>query len=262
MGSPPRHTLGYHSRRMLTATLRFYAALNDCLPPEHRQRTYPWCFHGSPAVKDVIESQGVPHVEVGLILANNEPVDFLYRLRDGDRVAVYPAFANLDVSSVQRVGVQPLADTAFVADEHLGKLARLLRLLGFDTCYAKGMDDAEIAAQAARQGWIVLTRDRGLLKRARVEHGYWVRSTDPVEQAQEVVRRYNLEQHAKPFSLCLQCGGSLLPVDKERVLPRVPPRVRAWRDEYLLCSRCNKLYWRGTHHARLSATVRRILGRD
>lgn len=244
---------------MPTAFLRFYAELNDCLSPERRQRTLAHQFQGEPAVKDVIEALGVPHVEVGLLLANDEPVDFLYRLREGDRVAVYPVFSHVDLSQVQQVRNPPPEDSSFIADEHLGKLARLLRLLGFETWYAQGLDDARIAAQASQEGRILLTRDRDLLKRGRVHHGYWVRSDDPVEQAQEVVRRYGLADKAKPFSLCLKCGGKLLPVDKERVLPRIPPRVRSWREEYLLCGRCNKLYWRGSHHGRLASTVKRIL---
>ncbi|MFO8033671.1 MAG: Mut7-C RNAse domain-containing protein [Candidatus Bipolaricaulota bacterium] len=245
---------------MPTAIFRFYAELNDCLPAERRQRAFPYCFCGEPSVKDAVEALGVPHVEVDLVLVNGASVDFSYRLRQGDRVAVYPVFESLEITPVQKVRPRPLRRTSFVADEHLGKLARLLRLLGFDTAYARGIDDAEIARRAAREGRIVLTRDRGLLKRGSVDHGYWVRSSDPLQQAREVVRRFDLAGEARPFTLCLTCGGKLQPVDKESVLPRIPPRVRAWRDEFLLCRQCDKLFWRGTHHARLSSTVQRILG--
>ncbi len=244
---------------MPTAILRFYAELNDCLPGELRQRPFPYRFQGEPSVKDAIEALGVPHVEVDLVLVNGSSVDFGHRLCHGDRVAVYPMFETLDIGQVQRVRPEPLREVSFLADAHLGKLARLLRLLGFDTLYGRELDDADIAEEAARQHRIVLTRDRGLLKRSVVRHGYWVRSDDPEEQAREVVRRFDLAGKARPFTLCLSCGGRLDPVDKDSVLPRIPPRVRAWRDEFLLCRDCRKLYWRGTHHARLASTVERIL---
>ncbi len=250
----------YYLERMPTATFRFYAELNDCLPTERRQRAFPHSFRGEPAVKDAIEALGVPHVEVDLVLVNGRSVGFGYRLRPGDRVAVYPMFESLDIAPVQKVRPAPLRRVAFLADEHLGKLARTLRLLGFDTVYARGLDDAEIVRRASREGRIVLTRDRGLLKRGSVDHGYWVRSDQPTEQAREVVRRFDLGGKARPFTMCLACGGRLQPVDKESVLPRIPPRVRAWRDEFLLCQGCGKLFWRGTHHARLASTVEKILG--
>ncbi len=246
---------------MPTATFRFYAELNDCLAPRVRGRSFDHAFQGTPAVKDVIEALGVPHVEVDLILVNDRSVPFDHRLDDGDRVAVYPVFETLDVATVQKVRPEPLRETTFLADAHLGKLARILRLLGFDTVYAQALDDSAIAARAARERRIVLTRDRALLKRSAVQHGYWVRSEDPEAQAREVVQRFDLGRTARPFNRCLSCGATLTPVDKDQVLPRIPPRVRAWRDTFLLCTGCAKLYWKGTHHRRLKTTIDRILGK-
>ncbi len=243
-----------------TAAIRVYGELNDFLPPEWRQRTVPYPFQGTPAVKDAIESLGVPHVEVELVLLNGESVDFAARLGDGDRLTVYPKFERLDVKGLLRLRKEPPCRIAFLLDDHLGKLARFLRLLGLDAVHANGCRDEDLVASAVREGRIVLTRDRELLKRGALTHGYWVRSTDPVEQAREVVRRFDLASQVRPFTRCLACGGVLAPVEKEEVRERIPPRVAAWRDEYLLCSRCGKLYWEGTHHPRLRATVERILG--
>jgi len=242
-----------------TAAIRVYGELNDFLPAEWRQRTVPYPFRGTPAIKDAIESLGVPHVEVEVVLLNGEPVDFAARLGDGDRLAVYPKFESLDVTGLLRVRGAPLRRIAFLLDDHLGKLARFLRLLGLDALHANGCRDEDLVASAVREGRIVLTRDRELLKRGAVTHGYWVRSTDPVEQAREVVRRFDLASQVRPFTRCLACGGALAPVEKEQVRERIPPRVAAWRDEYRQCAACGKLYWEGTHHPRLRATMDRIL---
>lgn len=244
---------------MAVAAIRVYGELNDFLPVEWQQGEIRYAFQGTPAVKDAIEALGVPHVEVELVLLNGESVDLAARLGDGDRLAVYPKFESLDIRDLLRVRREPLRRVAFLLDGHLGKLARYLRLLGFDAVHADGCQDEDLVAAASRDGRILLTRDRALLKRRAVTHGYWVRSTAPLVQAQEVVRRFDLADQAEPFTRCLACGSPLLAVEKEEVRERIPPRVAAWRDDYLRCTGCGKLYWEGTHHPRLRATVDRIL---
>lgn len=207
----------------------------------------------------MIEAVGVPYVEVELILLNGESVDFAARLSSGDRVAVCPSFRRLVITSLRRVRKEGLTRTSFALDAHLGKLARSLRLLGLDAAHSNAYEDEELVALAVREGRIVLTRDRELLKRAAVTYGYWVRSTDPVRQAQEVVQRFNLRGEIAPFTRCLKCNGRLARVAKDAVQDWIPPRVAAWRDEYLRCVGCGKLYWEGTHHPRLRATLDRIL---
>jgi len=240
------------------ATFRFYQELNDFLPPERRKRSIPYEFEISPSVKDAIESLGVPHVEVDVIVVDGQSVGFDHRLRNGDRVAVYPVFETLDVSPIVRLRPEPLRRTTFIADVHLRKLARLLRLLGFDTLHSNAFEDEEIAEAARRERRIILTRDRQLLKRGSVTRGYWVRSTEPVEQAREVVRRFDLSERAEPLTRCPTCNGALERVKKEEVLAEIPPKTAAWLDEYYRCASCKKLYWRGTHAKRLDDLVDRI----
>ncbi|HAZ27421.1 TPA: twitching motility protein PilT [Candidatus Acetothermia bacterium] len=247
---------------MPAAQFRFYGELNDFLSIGWRQRTIPHEFQGAPAVKDAIEALGVPHVEVELVLLNGESVDFSSRLRPDDRVAVYPMFESLDITLLLRLRKRPLRRIAFVADVHLGKLARLLRLLGFDVLHSNGYRDEEIVAVAVRENRIVLTRDREILKRNVVQHGYWIRSDRPLEQAREVVQRFDLAALVEPFRRCLACNGLLAPVAKDTVLSQIPPRVAAWRDVYFRCSSCGKLYWKGTHHPKLSQAIARILSRE
>ena len=249
------------SGAMAQATFRFYAELNDFLPAERRGRGFSYRFRGSPAVKDAIEALGVPHVEVDLILVNGESVPFSYRLRDGDRVAVYPVFESLDISPLIRLRPRPLRRPAFVADVHLRRLARLLRLLGLDVSFLPHAEDEELVEVSVREKRILLTRDRQLLKHGRLTHGYFVRAEQPLEQAREVVRRFDLAGEVSPFSRCLECGALLTKVRKEEVADRIPPRTAAWLSEYVLCSGCGKLYWRGTHFRRLERLVAEILAR-
>lgn len=245
---------------MSTAVFRFYGELNDFLPPKHRQCDIEYRFQNTPAVKDAIEALGVPHTEVDLIIVNGQSVGFLYRLSDRDRVAVYPVFESFDISPIVQLREKPLRQMAFIADVHLGKLARLLRLLGFDTLHSNSYEDRELVAIAAAEGRIVLTRDRDLLKHNAVTHGYWLRSTDPLEQARAVVRRFNLEALIDPFRRCLVCNGLLEPIAKEQILSQIPPRVAVEHDEFLICTSCQKPYWRGTHYPKLQKHIAAIMG--
>src|SRR5205823_11484961 len=126
------------------AQFRFDEELNDFLAPALRKREFDYSFRGTPAVKDAIEAIGVPHTEVDLVLVDGESVDFTRRLTGGERVAVYPVFERLDIAPVTRLRARPLRRTRFVLDVHLGKLARNLRLLGFDALYRTDYDDATI----------------------------------------------------------------------------------------------------------------------
>ena len=241
------------------ATFRFYAELNDFLPPEKRKRDIEYEFFGTPTVKDAIEALGVPHVEVDLVIINGVPVGFSHHLRDGDRVAVYPVFESLDISGVSRLRPKPLREPRFVADVHLGKLVRILRLLGIDVIQPSNPADEELVRISRKEGRILLTRDRHLLKHGKLTHGYYVRSDRPVEQAREVLRRFDLWGQVRPFTRCPVCNGKLEPVRKEEVLDLIPPRTAAWLEEYTRCRDCGKLYWPGTHYRRLRETISQVL---
>ncbi|HOB53320.1 MAG TPA: Mut7-C RNAse domain-containing protein [Acidobacteriota bacterium] len=247
-----------HSRPEHHAEFRFYEELNDFLPPARQKRDFTYTFHGRPAVKDAIEALGVPHPEVDLILVNGESVDFGHPLGDGDRVSVYPVFESLDIAGATRLRPRPLREPRFILDVHLGRLARHLRLLGFDTRYANDAADAAIAAAAARERRIVLTRDRGLLKHGAVTRGYWVRTTAPRAQAAEVIRRFQLEARLHPFTRCLECNGVLRPVDKAAVANRLPSCARRLHDNFAECPGCRRLYWPGSHHRRLAEFVTQL----
>ncbi len=191
---------------MVTATFRFYEELNDFLPPERRRREFAVPCARAATAKHMIEALGVPHTEVELILVNGESVGFDRRLADGDRVAVYPTFEAMDVTPLLRVRAAPLRATRFVADAHLGGLAHLLRMMGFDTLYDNGYRDDAVVEIAARDARIVLTRDRELLKRRDVTHGCYVRALRPADQLREIFSRLDLAGSARPFTRCLACN--------------------------------------------------------
>jgi uncharacterized protein with PIN domain len=246
---------------MSRASFRFYAELNDFLPRARRGREFAHAFEGHPSVKDAVEALGVPHTEVDLILINGRSVDFRHPVRDGDRVSVYPVFESLDIQPVIRLRPEPLRRPAFILDGHLGRLAAYLRLLGFDALYRNDYGDAELARVSAAEERTVLTRDRGLLKRSIISRGYCVRSDSPVEQIREVVERFDLGRCAAPFRRCLSCNGCLHPVEKQAVLHRLPSGTRERFDEFYQCESCGKIYWRGSHYARLQSIVWKALGR-
>jgi uncharacterized protein with PIN domain len=237
------------------AEFRFYEELNDFLPPARRKRAFAYAFNGTPSVKDAIEAIGVPHSEVDLVLVDGESVDFTTRLTGGERVAVYPVFERLDISSVTRLRARPLRLTRFVLDVHLGKLARYLRLLGFDTRYRNDYDDATIIGLARVESRIILTRDRGLLKHGAVTHGYWVRATAPRQQLAEIVRVFDLGGSARPFTRCIRCNGELQEVPKSEVAERLPPRVRAHFEDFVQCPQCAAVYWPGSHYDHMRKMV-------
>lgn len=240
------------------ATLRFYAELNDLLPAEHRSTVITREFDVPGSVKDMIEGCGVPHTEVDLIIVNGESVGFDYLVGDGDHISVYPVFESFDISAIVKVRGEPLRKTSFVADVHLGRLARFLRLLGFDTLYDRNWDDDHLAEISSSQERILLTRDVELLKRSEVTHGYFVRSNEPRRQVVEVTRRFHLEDDLRPFTRCMVCNGGLTPVDKAEVEDHLPLATRKRFDDYSRCTECGKVYWLGAHHPELHQIVETV----
>lgn len=239
----------------MRAVLRFYAELKDFLADDNPSGRVVHEFDVPGGVKDAIEGHGVPHTEVDVIIANGESVGFDYRLSDGDRISVYPVFESFDISPIVRVRPEPLRETRFVLDTHLGRLARHLRLLGFDTAYSNGASDHGLVEMSTGEHRILLTRDVGLLKHSAVTHGYFIRSTDPEEQMLEVVRRFHLSDRLRPFTRCLECNQLLQGASADQVRRLAPPRVLERHDEFRHCPGCDRLYWPGTHHRRLEQLV-------
>ena len=248
--------------RPARAWFRFYAELNDHLAPERQYQSLEKRFFVPASAKDMIESFGVPHTEVELILVNGASADFSRLIQDGDRVAVYPVFESIDVRPELRVRTEPLRDLKFVLDVHLGKLAAYLRMLGFDAAYRNCSTDTELVRASCDEQRILLTRDRGLLMHSAVMRGYWLRQTDSRRQAAEIVRRFDLGAAIRPFTRCLACNSILRTTDRSAVLPRIPPRAAELHDRFLECPGCRRVYWRGSHVRRMERWIEQLLQFD
>ena len=209
------------------------------------------------SIKDVIEACGVPHTEVDLILVNGEPATFAAILTQDTVVDVYPPDeTHSPLFPENRLQVHDIEK--FVADGHLGKLVRDLRLLGIDVTCDSAAEDRQLVTTSNNEDRALLTRDRRLLMHAAVRHGYYLRSQDPLEQTVEVLRRFNLSSALVPFSRCLRCNAALEPAKKAEVLDRVEPLTRIYYERFQRCRGCGQVYWSGSHFDKLRARVEEV----
>jgi uncharacterized protein with PIN domain len=246
---------------MAQATLRFYEELNDYLAVPNRRRDIRVDFDPPCPVRHLVERFGVPHTEIELILIDGTSGGLETPVEDGDRIAVYPMFEAFDVTPLLRLRPAPLRRPRFFADAQLGRLARYLRLLGFDTLYENDVDDAELVRRANAGHRIVLSRDRRLLMRREVSHGCHIRQDRPLDQLAQVIIRCDLVGTIHPFTRCMDCNGLLHRVAKEAVEDRLEPGTRMHYEQFWQCAGCGKLYWKGSHYLRLKQLVDAAVGR-
>lgn len=245
------------SANAFTVRLRFHGDLSFFLrssqarPPSIEKR-----LGEKTSVKDAIESCGVPHTEVDLILANGAPVSLSHSLVRDQAIDIYPVSAPPELFPGNRLQARGLR--RFVADCHLGKLARHLRLLGFDVLYDNRANDAQLLHIATNNDRALLSRDRRLLMHTVVRDGYCPRSHDSDEQTVEVIRRFELAQLVAPFTRCLQCNGLLEHVDKAEVNQQLEPLTKIYYQDFRRCTGCAKVYWPGSHFGKLQNRLERI----
>jgi uncharacterized protein with PIN domain len=239
----------YHGEMGLNeAEFTFEGDLAWFLPWKLRKKTVHLTFEDHQSAKHLIESLGIPHVEVGVMRANDQEVSFSYRPKDHDRLHVIPAPLGCPM------------EPRFLLDNHLGRLAASLRMLGFDCLYQNDFEDAQMARLLESDVRILLTRDRQLLMRKAVKYGYCLRSLKTSEQLEEVVRRFQLIPLACPFTRCLRCNGTLEAVEKADVLDQLEPKTRRYYNEFARCTVCGKVYWRGSHWERMQGVIEKLSG--
>lgn len=247
------------NNRLIQIQLRFYEELNDFLAIENRKKVINHMTNPGNTIKDIVESLGVPHTEIELILVNGQSVDFDYQVQENDYISVYPVFETLDISQNTKLHDQPLRKIRFILDVHLGKLAKYLRLLGFDTLYDNHFSDITIVQYSFQENRIVLTRDVGLLKHKKISRGHWVHHTEPKQQLHEVLKYFDLYRICRPFTRCIECNGLLRSVSKHKILEKLPPLTQEYYEVFVQCEQCQKIYWEGTHFQKLKSFVENIL---
>lgn len=231
-----------------TASFRFHGALQDFLSRQHRDKAFAYECARAANLKNAIEALGVPHTEAGRITVNGAPATLQRAVRVGDTIEVFPATTEMG------------ADPVFLADAHLGGLARFLRMLGFDTLHDNALSDQDIRRLAEAEKRIVLSRDRELLKCSEIAHGCYVHALKAEAQLREVAARYGLAGRARPFTLCLSCNLPLQLVDKADVASIVPPQVLERQEQLSRCAGCGRVYWPGSHYERMRAALGELLG--
>jgi uncharacterized protein with PIN domain len=252
--------MGHHSV-MPQAIFSVHGSLNHFIAAPWRGRPIVRWFEASPGIEDALQAMGVPHPEVDRIVVNDRPVGFDYRLRPGDRVEVFGLDGRSEAPDALRLIPDPPDPPRFVLDGHLGRLARYLRMLGFDSSYQAQATDPELAATSASEERILLTRDRGLLKRSIVRHAYLIRDDDPRRQLAEVVSRYRLAAGAAPFTRCVRCNATIEPVNRSDVAQALAgePRTLRYFVTFGRCVGCGAIYWPGSHFDRMTALAQEVL---
>ncbi len=240
--------------------LTFHGDLKALLSRPRRAGTVDYEIRDRPAVKDAIEACGIPHTEVDLIVGQGRSLDFSHQLNGGEQLDIYPPGYAVAVAGARHL-VERGRPERFILDVHLGKLARKLRLLGFDCHYRNDLDDPEIIDVALREGRTILTADRGLLKHKRVVSGLLIRSTQIEKQLEQVLRRYELQERMLPFRRCPHCNGLLHSVAKAKIAHLLPAGTGRRYDVFRQCDECGKVYWRGTHHEKIAAWLESLRNR-
>jgi len=230
-----------------TVTVRVAPPLRFLLPVRHRQGVAVVSVDGTSSVVHAVEALGVPRTEVGELRVNGQPAQLWTRLHDGDLVDV-PV----------RPRPEHIDNPTFVLDVHLGALARRMRLLGIDVAYRNDASDDELVAQAADEQRVLLTQDRGLLRRRAVVLGAYVCGDRPDDQLADVVDRF--APSIRPWTRCPACNGELVRVAKHDVEHLLPPGTRRSYTHFSRCRTCARLYWRGAHTKRLEAIVAAATG--
>ncbi len=245
---------------MPTAHFRFHDSLNFFLPRAKKDRLIQHEYEGRSSVKDMIESLGVPHPEIEMIVINGRSVDFNTIVQHGAFINVYPVSAVPEILNPEPLRLPYPSRPSFILDQHLGRLAAYLRMMGFDTLYRNDYHDEELAQVSHDETRILLTRDIGLLKRSAIVYGYFVRETDRRKQLAEITARFHLKEQVIPFSRCMKCNGLVEDVSSEQVADQLPEGTSRYYTVFHRCTGCGQVYWKGAHHQRMQALLNEVLG--
>lgn len=247
-------------RKMTEILIRFHGDLSSLLYRKWRgNSTIEYRLERRASIKDIIEALGIPHTEVDRLTADRREIDF-HHIPDAEQtIEVFPVSEQTDFFSPTLLRPRPLPGLYFIADVNVGKLAKKLRLLGFDTLYGRHLTDEVLAETAAREERIVLSKDKGVLMRKKVIWGHLLRSDDPEEQLTETVRLFRLEKEVAPYTRCQHCNSILTPVAKEDIDHLLEPLTRRYYHSFQICRNCGQIYWAGSHRRKMARKFSRII---
>ena len=220
--------------------------LRFLLPARHRGGTVTVPVDGNATIGHVAESLGLPRTEIGELLVAGTTAPASARANPGDVIEVRPV-----------ARPQPVDAPRFVLDVHFGTLARRMRLLGIDTAYRNDADDPELVVQANAENRVLLTQDRGLLRRRALSQGAYVRGGSTGEQLADVLSRF--APPLAPWTRCPACTGELKPAAKDEIEHLLQPGTQAAFTEFSRCAGCGRPYWRGAHAGKLDEFVAGVL---
>ena len=244
---------------LIPVTLQFYGWFTKLIKRVNRNNgplTPPLTRRTS--IKDLIESFGVPHTEVGTIQVNRRLVTFDHIITKKSFVEIFPLCPPVDVSTPSLLRPSPLPAIRFLVDANVGKLARKLRMTGFDTLFNIQWNDTDLANMSEEKQCILLTRDIMLLKRKKITFGHFVRETLPTRQLAELIHFYDLSDKISAFSRCMRCNGLLIPVAKQEILSHVEPLTRKYYNTFHRCSSCSHVYWSGSHRGPMEKDIKEL----
>lgn len=250
---------------MEQAYLNFHDSLNDFLAPSLQNQVIACNVNRRASIKDVIESYNVPHTEIDLIIVDGASVDFDYIVEASNDIHVYPYHSAMDHAPrglLHHLSPPLPPHPRFIIDVNLGRLARYMRLLGFDCLYCNDFDDHSIAEISYKTQRIVLSRDRKLLQRKMITYGYYVRTEIPKIQVSEILNRFKLHALINPLTRCTKCNERLTKIEKHTIEHRLKPLTRQYYDKFLICTGCNQIYWQGSHHKRVTRLIQKFSGND
>lgn len=210
------------------------------------------------SIKDLIESFGVPHTEVGSIQVNRQAVTFDHIIAKKSSVEIFPLCPPVNVLAPSLLRPSPLPAIRFLVDANVRKLAGKLRMTGFDTLSNPQWHDAELADISEKRQCILLSRDILLLKRKKITFGHFVRETLPTKQLAELIHFYDLSDKILAFSRCMRCNGTLVPVPKQEILDQIEPLTRKYYHTFHRCSSCTHVYWSGSHREPMEKDIKEL----
>jgi uncharacterized protein len=242
----------------MAISVQFARQFDFFLADGNRGKAIDYALERRASVKDIIESFGVPHTEVGRLYFDHKEIDFSHVPVSPGILHVHAIQAPFNVLCPSTLRPFPLDTITFIADVNVLKLGRLLILLGFDVVFSSSFSDDEIADIARAQSRIVLTRDTALLKRKKIVFARRIRSNFPYEQVLEVVNFFGLQEQTAFFSRCTGCNRQLVPVDKNDVIHLLEPKTKKYFYDFFQCPECQKVFWKGSHYDAMKNTFSSI----